>query len=101
MEAAAGKNPVSHVGKVYNAAAGRIATTLASELPSVRGATCLLLSQIGRAVDDPHVADIELTVDHDAGTHDLRADVACIVRDQLAQLPELCRLLVSGQLSVF
>jgi S-adenosylmethionine synthetase len=52
-EAAAGKNPVSHVGKIYNVLAHRIAATLHRELPEIREVTVWLMSQIGRPVDQP------------------------------------------------
>jgi S-adenosylmethionine synthetase len=60
VEAAAGKNPVSHVGKLYNLAAMRIAAAIATEVPEVEDATCILVSQIGRPVDDPQVVDVGL-----------------------------------------
>ncbi len=55
-EAAAGKNPVSHVGKIYNVLAHRIAATLHRELPELRQVTVWLVSQIGRPVDQPWAA---------------------------------------------
>jgi len=55
-EAAAGKNPVSHVGKIYNVLAHRIAAGLHRELPEVRQVTVWLVSQIGRPVDRPWAA---------------------------------------------
>jgi len=57
MEAAAGKNPVSHVGKLYNLAAGCIAKRT-SELFGVRSSTCLLVSEVGRPVSDPALVDL-------------------------------------------
>ncbi len=38
LEAAAGKNPVSHAGKIYNVVAQRIAETLAATVPQVSAA---------------------------------------------------------------
>ena len=55
-EAAAGKNPVSHVGKIYNVLTHRIAATLHRELPEVREVTVWLVSQIGRPVAQPWAA---------------------------------------------
>lgn len=100
MEAAAGKNPVSHVGKLYNLAADRIAGTLVAQIPGVRGATCVLVSQIGRPLDDPQVADVRLSLN---GTEidGLRAEVELVVRDQLERLPELRRELLEERLGVY
>jgi S-adenosylmethionine synthetase len=55
-EAAAGKNPVSHVGKIYNVLAHRIAAGLQRERPEIRQVTVWLVSQIGRPVDRPWAA---------------------------------------------
>ncbi|WP_302228570.1 methionine adenosyltransferase [Azotobacter vinelandii] len=60
LEAAAGKNPVSHVGKLYNALAWEIARTLVTEVKGVEDATVQLLSRIGQPVDQPALVAIEL-----------------------------------------
>lgn len=60
LEAAAGKNPVSHVGKLYNALAWEIARTLVTEVKGVEDATVQLLSRIGQPVDRPALVAIEL-----------------------------------------
>lgn len=60
LEAAAGKNPVSHVGKLYQLVAMQIAQATARELPGLREARCVLLSAIGEPVDEPQLVDIAL-----------------------------------------
>jgi len=60
LEAAAGKNPVTHTGKLYNLLADRIARALVDEIPGVEEAHCYLLSQIGSPIFEPRVADIRL-----------------------------------------
>lgn len=62
VEAAAGKNPVTHVGKLYNLLASRIATRLV-ESGGARHADCVLVSQIGRPVKEPQIADVQLPRD--------------------------------------
>jgi S-adenosylmethionine synthetase len=100
MEAAAGKNPVNHVGKLYNLAADKIAGALVAELSGVRGAACLLVSQIGQPLDDPQVADVRLLW-NGTGVQSLRARVEELVRDQLSRLPELRRELLEERLTVY
>jgi S-adenosylmethionine synthetase len=89
LEAAAGKNPVSHVGKIYNLLAGRIAGALAADVPDVRNAECVLVSEIGRAISDPQVVDIGLTCDVDAGARGLKEAATAIVRAEIERLSEL------------
>lgn len=67
MESVAGKNPVSHVGKLYNIAASLIADAIVRELPDVAAAECYLVSRIGYPIDDPQMADIRLHLRDRAG----------------------------------
>lgn len=61
MEAAAGKNPYAHVGKIYNALAHRIARTVCEQVPEVSEATVRLLSAVGAPLDEPQIAAVEIT----------------------------------------
>jgi S-adenosylmethionine synthetase len=54
MEATAGKNPVSHVGKLYNIAAERAAGDIA-RLDGVEEAYVYLVSRIGAPLDEPQI----------------------------------------------
>ncbi|WP_123722657.1 methionine adenosyltransferase [Pseudomonas lini] len=60
LEAVAGKNPVSHVGKLYDALAWEIARAIVTEVEGVEEATVQLLSRIGQSVDCPALVAIEL-----------------------------------------
>ena len=53
LEAVAGKNPVTHVGRLYSLVAPRIAEALVGQLAPVAAAECCLVSQIGRPVGVP------------------------------------------------
>lgn len=59
MEAAAGKNPVSHVGKIYNILANLIANDIAEQIEGVQEVYVRILSQIGKPIDEPLVASIQ------------------------------------------
>jgi S-adenosylmethionine synthetase len=101
MEAAAGKNPVSHVGKLYNLTAGVIARELVASLPGVRAAECLLVSRIGTPVNEPPVVCVRLG-SADGGTS--RADEAGagdVARACIGDMPSLARRLIAGELSVY
>src|SRR5512147_726810 len=52
-EAAAGKNPVSHVGKIYNVFSHRIAEKLYKEIEGLREVYVYLVSRIGAPIDRP------------------------------------------------
>jgi S-adenosylmethionine synthetase len=65
LEAAAGKNPVSHVGKIYNIVAQRIAASLVAMLPDVLKAECFLVSKIGAPVIEPATVHVRLALRED------------------------------------
>lgn len=56
LEAAAGKNPISHVGKLYNVIALLSAQDIVDNVDEVREAQVYILSQIGKPIDRPLVA---------------------------------------------
>ncbi len=99
LEAAAGKNPVTHVGKLYNVVAARAAGSLAA-LAGVVGAECVLLSRIGRPVDDPFVADVRLVLSRGAPMPPER-EIASVLRGELAKMDEIRLELLRGHIQVY
>jgi S-adenosylmethionine synthetase len=95
LEAAAGKNPVSHTGKLYNLLAQRIAAQITDELERVDEAYCYLLSRIGAPVSEPQLADVGLRLPDPGMLDALRPPAAQIVRAQLRAAPRLWRELIA------
>lgn len=100
LEAAAGKNPVSHVGKLYNVLADELAAELVHAVPGVTGAVVRLVSCIGRPIDEPQVVHVELSL---AGTtvEAVHPAVEALVRTQFAHLGALTQRLVKEKRRVF
>ncbi len=98
LEAVSGKNPVSHVGKLYNLVAARIASSIFSEVGGVEDAACVIVSEIGRRVDDPAIVDVRLATAREVRS--VEAMVGDIARTQLEQLPALRDELLSERLPV-
>jgi S-adenosylmethionine synthetase len=98
LESVAGKNPVTHVGKLYNLAAGLVAASLVDELPGVVEAECRLVSQIGRPVHDPQLADVRLRCAMGVRPDALEARTAEIVRRHLFAIDSYARELIEGSL---
>lgn len=53
MEAWAGKNPYTHVGKIYSFAAQSLARQLTEKIPEIKDATVILVGKIGSPVNQP------------------------------------------------
>jgi S-adenosylmethionine synthetase len=98
LESVAGKNPVTHVGKLYNLAAGLVAASLVDELPGVVEAECRLVSQIGRPVQDPQLADLRLRCAKGVRPGALEARATEIVRRHLLAIDSYARDLIEGSL---
>ncbi len=101
LEAAAGKNPVSHVGKMHNVAAGRIAAEIVDTLDGVVDAECLLVSRIGQPVTKPQAAHLTLNTDEGALDSALENEISDIVRAQLEGIQRLWKESVTSGLDVF
>ncbi|MEM4157881.1 MAG: methionine adenosyltransferase [Candidatus Methanomethylicaceae archaeon] len=89
LEATAGKNPVSHIGKIYNVIAGIIANKV-SELKGVKEAYVKIVSQIGRPIDDPHMANVQLLLeDNGSLTSGLKGEIEAIVNEEFDQIEKI------------
>lgn len=102
-EAAAGKNPVSHVGKIYNVLAHQLAQELVTQVNELETASVWIVSQIGKPVDDPALVQVQWTPQEEKGaTHRQAAQAAieAIIRDGFAHIPEFCQALARGRYRV-
>lgn len=98
-EAAAGKNPVSHVGKIYNVLAHRLAATLHRELPETEEVAVWLVSQIGRPVDQPWAA-VQLHLREGFGLEDVAPGVRALVQQALDPANPFFEELIEGRYPV-
>ncbi|MGE5792835.1 MAG: methionine adenosyltransferase [Bacteroidota bacterium] len=96
LEAVAGKNPVTHVGKLYNLAAHRIGRALVAEVPGVVEAYCWLLGRIGTPIDAPQVADVKLRLADAAALEAVRPRALEVVQDNLRGIGTLWREIAGG-----
>jgi S-adenosylmethionine synthetase len=89
LESVAGKNPISHVGKLYNLAADRIAQALVREIPEIASAEVYLVSRIGHPVTEPALVDLALAGRDGRLAVELRARAEELARAQLTALDRL------------
>lgn len=88
LEAAAGKNPVSHVGKTYNIAARKICDEVVNEL-SVENVDCYLVSKIGKKITEPQIIEVALVGGNKESKTKRRIEE--IVQEQLNKMPDIWR----------
>ena len=96
LEASSGKNPVNHVGKLYNILAFKIAQEIYEESGSevhVR-----LLSQIGKPINEPFIASIQILGERDKN---LEKEAKRIAEHWLDNISEITKLCIEGKISTF
>jgi S-adenosylmethionine synthetase len=101
LEAAAGKNPVTHVGKIYNVLASELAQTLVREIPEVAAAECLIASRIGRPLASPMVLHVKMATEDGHPVESLRQKVEDVTASCLGRIPGLIDDFVDGTIRVF
>lgn len=99
LEAAAGKNPVAHVGKVYSVLANLIAHAVCAQVDEVEEASVQLLATIGQRLDRPRIAVIDVANRGDLTTA-LKDRVTQVARHELEGVGALTAKLTLGEIDV-
>ncbi|MCC7035287.1 MAG: methionine adenosyltransferase [Acidobacteria bacterium] len=99
LESVAGKNPITHVGKLYNVAATRLAEALVAELEDVREAHVQLVSRIGSPIEEPQVTDVRLRVETPARAAELAPRARDIAQAHLEGMGSLWEDLLTRNLA--
>jgi len=101
MDATSGKNPVNHIGKIYNLLSTEIAESVVDEVEGIRDLQVRLLSQIGKPIDQPHVADAQVVTEAGVDVADVDGEIRGIVDRELADVTEITRKVIEGDISTF
>ena len=102
LEASAGKNPVNHVGKIYNLLGNLIANDIVKEAGGdVREVHVRILSQIGKPVDEPQVAGIQILPANGVKLAQVKTNAEAVAQKWFDDIDSIPRLLLTGKLSVF
>lgn len=101
MEAAAGKNPVSHVGKIYNILANLIANDIAEQIEGVQEVYVRILSQIGKPIDEPLVASIQAIPKPGYKVEQFERQAYEIADEWLANITKIQKMILEDKINVF
>jgi len=101
-EAAAGKNPVSHVGKIYNVLSFKIANDIIEKVDGVEEVYVWLLSQIGTPVNKPKLVSIQAVLEEGLSMEALEKPIANVVEEDLSDdsLRRFINDLIEGKMRV-
>ncbi len=99
-EAAAGKNPVSHVGKIYNALTYKIARDVYEQVPEVEEVYIWLLSKIGTSIDHPAIAAAQVIMKGNNSLETVRREIKGVLDYELENIDKFCMELAQGKIPI-
>lgn len=101
MEATSGKNPLNHVGKIYNLLSNKMAEEIVSSVEGVDQIHIMLLSQIGKPIDQPKAASSQIIVQKGFKMENVQKKVESVMNTQLEEISSITEMLVKGELRTF
>ncbi|UCH31366.1 MAG: methionine adenosyltransferase [Candidatus Bathyarchaeota archaeon] len=99
-EAAAGKNPVSHVGKIYNLLTHRIAKSIYEQVPGMEEVYIWLLSQIGKPIDQPAIAAAQIVLQSGNSLDTLQKHIKEVIDEELENIDKFTIDLAHGRIPI-
>jgi len=99
-EAAAGKNPVSHVGKIYNVLTHKIANSVYEQVPGIEEVYIWLLSQIGKPIDQPAIAAAQVVMKSGNSFEHVEKEIEKVMDSELENIEKFCMDLAYGRISI-
>ncbi|MCX8203846.1 MAG: methionine adenosyltransferase, partial [Nitrososphaeria archaeon] len=100
MEATAGKNPISHVGKIYNVLAFKMARRIYESTDAFDEVYVKLLSQIGKRIDQPLSVTVSYVPARAVRSGDVY-EVNSIVNEELDNVTRLTSEILEGKVTLF
>ncbi len=94
MEATAGKNPVNHVGKIYNLLSNKIANEIAEE--GAKQVYVRIMSQIGKPIDQPLLASVQVI-----GDRSMEQRAKEITDHWLENVTDITQMCLNGKIPTF
>ena len=101
MEATSGKNPINHIGKIYNLLSTELAGDCVREVSGIEECYVRLLSQIGGPIDHPLVASVQILPKPGADVVRCSREIEAIVDEGLAGVTCISDRVIRGELKTF
>jgi len=98
-EAAAGKNPVSHVGKIYNFLTFKLAQQVYETVSDLEEVYIWLLSKIGSPIDHPAVAAVQVVMKDNNNISKVRYEINDVLDYELENIEKFCLELAEGKIT--
>jgi len=101
MEATSGKNPITHIGKIYNIMSRLIAEDVARSVSQDVEVRVRLLSQIGKPVSHPLNANVQLVSKNQTYLPKWKKEAEAVVEDWLNNVDKVSEMIIDGKVRTF
>ncbi len=101
MEATSGKNPINHVGKIYNLLSNKMADQITNEIDGIQQIHIMILSQIGKPIDHPKAASAQIIVEDGYSISSVHKDVQGVMDNWLEDIGKITEMMVKGKIRTF
>ena len=101
LEATSGKNPINHVGKIYNLLSNRIAEEIVGQVEGISEVYVKLLSQIGRPIDQPLAANVHVNMEEGKKFSDAKGKVEKLADYWLENITQITDWVIKGKVETF
>jgi S-adenosylmethionine synthetase len=99
-EAAAGKNPISHVGKIYNILSYKLADEIYKKVTGLKEVYVWLVSKIGLPIDQPAMIATQVILKDKNYLKDVYKEIEETINNQLENINKFCMDLATGKYSI-
>ncbi|WP_440946219.1 methionine adenosyltransferase [Methanosarcina sp. T3] len=101
MEATSGKNPINHIGKIYNLLSTQMARDIVKQVPEVQDVYIRLLSQIAKPIDQPLVASAQIIPKEGTSFSKVKSEAEVVIDDWLSNVTKITEMVIRGELNTF
>jgi len=101
MEATSGKNPINHIGKIYNVISTQLAQECVHKVNGIEEIYIRLLSQIGKPIDQPLVASVQILPRTGVDVKSISSDIEAVVDRGLSDITCITEKIIRGEIKTF
>jgi S-adenosylmethionine synthetase len=101
MEATSGKNPINHIGKIYNLLSTQVARECVAKVEGIEEIYVRILSQIGNPIDQPLVASAQIIPKPGSNFKTLSYEVEALFESSLENVTCVTEKVINGELKTF
>jgi len=101
MEASSGKNPINHVGKIYNILANFIAKDCYENIEGIEEVYVKILSQIGKPINEPRALSIQILPKKGYEVEKMERMAVEIAEGWLDRITEITKMVIEDKVQTF